>query len=151
MWFFFVKNRQTNTLTVSTNGKMVTMQIIASLLADVEPGAVTRALLESDKLQRENGNLFLRQTRNGLPGLIHQQLQEIVLPLYGLNDRRALGKCLSLLPPVTHKAHEPPFACMSTTSSWEKILQHIKPPWMLRVQDSHSQNGNETQDNSAAV
>ena len=65
---------------------MVTLQVIASLGADVELGDVTGAFLESAELNRQGGKLFLRQPSGGLPGLHHQQLLEIRLPLYGLND-----------------------------------------------------------------
>ena len=81
-----VRNQQTSAPTVSTNGKVVTLQVIASLGADVELGDVTGAFLESAELNRQGGKLFLRQPSGGLPGLHHQQLLEIRLPLYGLND-----------------------------------------------------------------
>ena len=81
-----VRNQQTNAQTVSTNGKVVTLQVIASLGADVELGDVTGAFLESAELNRQGGKLFLRQPSSGLPGLQHQQLLETRLTLYGLND-----------------------------------------------------------------
>ena len=81
-----VRNQQTSAPTVSTNGKVVTLQVIASLGADVELGDVTGAFLESAELSRQGGKLFLRQPSGGLPGLHPQQLLEIRLPLYGLND-----------------------------------------------------------------
>ena len=52
----------------------------------MELGDVTGAFLESAELNRQGGKLFLRQPSGGLPGLHHQQLLEIRLPLYGLND-----------------------------------------------------------------
>ena len=76
-----VRNQQTSAPTVSTNGKVVTLQVIASLGADVELGDATGAFLESADLNRQGGKLFLRQ-----PGLHHRQLLEVRLPLYGLND-----------------------------------------------------------------
>ena len=81
-----VRNQQTSDPTVSTNGKVVTLQVIASLGADVELGDVTGAFLESAELSQQSGKLFLRQPSGGLPGLHPQQLLEIRLPLYGLND-----------------------------------------------------------------
>ena len=81
-----VRNQQTSAPTVSTNGKVVTLQVIASLGADVELGDVTGVFWESTELNRQGGKLFLRQPSGGLPGLHHQQLLEIRLPLYGLND-----------------------------------------------------------------
>ena len=81
-----VRNQQTSAPTVSTNSKVVTLQVIATLGADVELGDVTGAFLESAELNRQGGKLFLRQPSGGLPGLHHQQLLEIRLPLYGLND-----------------------------------------------------------------
>ena len=81
-----VRNQQTSAPTVSTKGKVVTMQVIASLGADVELGDVTGAFLESAELNRQGGKLFFRQPSGSLPGFHHQQLLEIRLPLYGLND-----------------------------------------------------------------
>ena len=81
-----VRNQQTSPPTVSTNGKVVTLQVIASLGADVELGDETGALLESAELSRQGGKLFLRQPLGGLSGLHPQQLLEVRLPLYGLND-----------------------------------------------------------------
>ena len=81
-----VRNQQMIAPTVSTNGKMVTLQVIASLRADVELGDVTGAISESLELSRQGGKLFLRQPSGGLPGLHPQQLLEIRLPLYGLKD-----------------------------------------------------------------
>ena len=78
--------QQTSAPTVSTNGKVVTLQVIASLGADVELGDVTGAFLESAELCRQGVKLFLHQPPGGLPGLHPQQLLEIRLPLYGLND-----------------------------------------------------------------
>ena len=63
-----VRNQQTSAPTVSTNGKVVTLQVIASLGADVELGDVTGAFWESEELNRQGGKLFLRQS----------------LPLYGI-------------------------------------------------------------------
>ena len=81
-----VRNQQTSAPTVSTNGKVVTLQVIASLGADVELGDVTEAFLESAELSRQGGKLFFRQPSGGLPGLHPQQLFEIRLPLHGLSD-----------------------------------------------------------------
>ena len=81
-----VRNQQTSAPTVSTNGKVVALQVIASLGADVELGDVTGAYLDSAELNWQGGKLFLRQPSGGLPGLHHQQLLEIRLTLYGLND-----------------------------------------------------------------
>ena len=47
-----VRNQQTCAPTVSTNGKVIALQVIASLGADVELGDVTGAFLESSKLTR---------------------------------------------------------------------------------------------------
>ena len=81
-----VRKQQTSAPTVSTNCKVVTLQVTASLGADVELGDDTGAFLESAELNRQGGKLFLRQSSGGLPGLHHQQLLEIRLPFYGLND-----------------------------------------------------------------
>ena len=79
-----VRNQQTSAPTVSTNSKVVTLEVIASLVADVELGDVTGAFLESAELSRQGGKLFLRQPSGGLPGLHPQQLLDILLPLYGM-------------------------------------------------------------------
>ena len=50
-----VRNKQMSAPTVSTNGKVVTLQVIASLRADVELGDVTGAFLESAELSRKRG------------------------------------------------------------------------------------------------
>ena len=75
-----VRNQQTSAPPVSTNGKLVTLQVIASLGADVELGDVTGAFLESAEWRRQGGKLFLRQPSGGLPGLHPQQLLEIRAP-----------------------------------------------------------------------
>ena len=81
-----VKNQLTSAPSVSTNDKVVTVQVTASLGADVELGDVTGAFLESAELRRQGGKLFLRQPSSGLPGQHPQQLLYIRLPLYWLND-----------------------------------------------------------------
>ena len=50
---FLVRNQQTSAPTVSTNGKVVTLQVTASFGADVELGDVTGAFLESAELSRQ--------------------------------------------------------------------------------------------------
>ena len=81
-----VRNLQTIASTVSTNGKVFALQVIASLEVHVELGDVTGAFLESAELSRQGGKLFLRQPSGGLPCLDPQQLLERRLLLYGLND-----------------------------------------------------------------
>ena len=80
------RNQQTSAPTVSTNGKVATLQVITSFRADMELGDVTGVFLESAVLRRQGGKLFLRQPSGGLPGLHPQQLLEIRLTLYVLND-----------------------------------------------------------------
>ena len=63
------EKQQTSAPTVSTNSKVVSLQVIASLGADVELGDVTGAFLESAELSGPGGKLFLRQLSGGLPGL----------------------------------------------------------------------------------
>ena len=65
---------------------MATLQAIASLGADVELRDVIGALLKSAESRRDEGKLYLQQPKGGLSCLAEQQLLEIVLPLYGLND-----------------------------------------------------------------
>ena len=48
---------------VLTSGKMVFMQVIASLMADEALGNVTGAFLESDTPQRENKNCSYEATK----------------------------------------------------------------------------------------
>ena len=81
-----VRNQQTSAPTVSTNGKVVTLQVIASLGADAELEDVTGSFLESAELRRQGCKLFFRQPHGGLPGLHPLQLLEIRQLLYGLND-----------------------------------------------------------------
>ena len=57
---------------------MVTLQIMASLMADVELADVTGASLESDTLQCENGKRFLRRPKNGLLKAHRLRLQCVV-------------------------------------------------------------------------
>ena len=66
-----VRNQQTSAPTVSTNGKVVALQVIASLGADVELGDVTGSFLELAELIRQGGKLFFCQPSGGLPGLHH--------------------------------------------------------------------------------
>ena len=136
---------------VLTSGKMVSMQVIASLMADEALGNVTGAFLESDTLQRENKKLLLRGDQ--VPGLLPRQLLEVVVPLHGLNDSpkrwflqttsvlellgwklSALDECVGLFScglganqPKRWRAH---CACMSTPFSWEGMVQHIEVRWM---------------------
>ena len=82
-----VRNQQTSAPTVSTNGKVVPLQVIASLGADVELGDVTGAFLGSAELCRQGVKLFLRQPPGGpFRVCTLNNSWKYVLPLYGLND-----------------------------------------------------------------
>ena len=82
-----VKNQQTSAPTVSTNGKVVTLQVQASLGADVELGDVTGAFLESAELNRARWQTFSFVSHLAVFQVftINNSLK-YVLPLYGLND-----------------------------------------------------------------
>ena len=139
-----VRNQQTSAPTVSTNGKVVTLQVIPSLRADVELGDVTGAFLESAELSRQGGKLFLRQPSGGLPGLHPQQLLEIRLPLYGVNDSpkrwflevsnllrnigwkpSALGECVVIFFDPESEVWQGYCVCMWMICCWVAVAQPI--------------------------
>ena len=66
-----VRNQQTSAPTVSTNGKVVTLQVRASLGADVELGGVTGSFLESARWQTFPSSAIRRSSRSSpstIPG-----------------------------------------------------------------------------------
>jgi hypothetical protein len=81
-----VREGRTASPTLSADGKRVLLQLIASLKFKLQVGDVHGAFLESDPLDRPEGPLYLKQPKEGFPGLEPGQILEVVLPLYGLND-----------------------------------------------------------------
>ena len=74
-----LRNQQTSAPRCQQNGKVVTLQVIASLFWLMWSLQTSGAFLESAELCRQGPS-------GGLPGLHPQQLLEIRLPFHGLND-----------------------------------------------------------------
>ena len=81
-----VERGDTQAPTVSQNARAMALQLIASNQWKLQLGDVKGAFLESDKLDRPTGDLFMSQPPGGLPGEDPNALIRIDLPLYGLND-----------------------------------------------------------------
>ena len=79
-----IYNKKLAASTVSAEGKRLTLQVIASLRAELELADVAGAFMEADDLDRDGGPLFLLPPPEA--GLPEGSLLEIVKPLYGLND-----------------------------------------------------------------
>ena len=79
---------QTQSPTLSFEGIMLALQLIASFGWSLELGDVRGAFMESGKLRREAGKVYASLPRGGIPGtsLRPDQLVEILTYLYGLND-----------------------------------------------------------------
>ena len=154
-----VRNQLTSAPTVSTDGKVVALQVIASSGADVELGDVTGAFLESAELRRQGGKLFfLRRPPGGLLGLHPQQLLEIRLPSYGLNDSlkrwflevstflrhlrwkpSVLDECVLLFFMIqTPGLWQGYFVCTQMTRCWVAVAQPTVKQWVLSVLVSRS-------------
>ena len=72
--------------TISSNGKMVGLQVIASKRWMIQLGDVEGAFLESHPIDRAAGPIYLRQPKRGLPGMELGQIFRVLIPLYGFND-----------------------------------------------------------------
>ena len=77
---------QTASPTLSSEGLAVTLQLIASfgwslMIADIEA-----AFLGGENLNRKQGTVLVRPTKDGIPGLDQQDLIELRKPVYGLVD-----------------------------------------------------------------
>ena len=77
---------QTAAPTVSQNARMLALRLAASNRWRLQIGDIRGAFMESDPLQRPDGPLYAKQPPGGLPGLHPDQVVELVLPLYGLDD-----------------------------------------------------------------
>ena len=85
--FTLIKEGKTQSPTISTNGRYVVMQTIASHKFEMQLGDVTGAFLEADAIERSSGRLFMSAPRDvPWPDYDPEQLFEIIKPLYGLND-----------------------------------------------------------------
>ena len=85
--FSLIREGKTQSPTISTNGRYVVMQTIASEKFVLQLGDVTGAFLEADKIERSSGRLFMAAPRDvPWPDYDPEQLFEIIKPLYGLND-----------------------------------------------------------------
>ena len=67
---------------------MILLQVVTSYRWELNIGDVRGAFMEAPPLDRPAGKLYMSQPRGGVPGsgLSHDQLLEIILQLYGLND-----------------------------------------------------------------
>jgi hypothetical protein len=81
-----VYRRETSAPTVSQNARTLALQVMASMKWKIQIGDIRGAFMEADRLERPEGPLYARQPPGGLPGLHPDQIVELVLPLYGLDD-----------------------------------------------------------------
>lgn len=74
--------------TLSFEGKSLLYQMCAAHKWRLNLGDVKGAFMESPPLNREHGAVYMSLPKGGVPGTEHgpDDLYEIVLPLYGLND-----------------------------------------------------------------
>ncbi|CAE7242722.1 engB [Symbiodinium sp. CCMP2592] len=72
--------------TVTTQNLQVILQCAASHRMPGSCGDLQAAFMQSAPLLRPGGKLYVRQPRSGLPGLLPEQLVEIVCGVYGLVD-----------------------------------------------------------------
>lgn len=85
--FDLIREGKTQSPTISTNGRFVVLQTMASKGFTMQLGDVTGAFLEADAIGRQRGRLFMAQPKNGpFPDYEEEQLFEIIKPMYGLND-----------------------------------------------------------------
>ena len=85
--------------TVTTAVISVALQVAANKGFKTYVGDLRNAFMQSDSLVREEGRLFCRQPRGGLPNMVPGQLIEILAGAYGLGDapahwRKSLKKVL---------------------------------------------------------
>ena len=85
--FSLIREGKTQSPTISTNGRYIVLQTIASCQFVMQLGDVTGAFLEADEIERSSGQLFMSAPRDvPWPDYDPEQLFEIIKPLYGLND-----------------------------------------------------------------
>lgn len=85
--------------TVTTAVISIALQVAANKGFKTYVGDLRNAFMQSDPLVREEGRLFCRQPRGGLPNMVPGQLIEILAGAYGLGDapahwRKSLKKVL---------------------------------------------------------
>ncbi|CAK8996137.1 Retrovirus-related Pol polyprotein from transposon RE1 (Retro element 1) (AtRE1) [Includes: Protease RE1 [Durusdinium trenchii] len=103
--------------TVTTAVISIALQVSANRGWKTFIGDLKNAFMQSDKLVREEGRLFCKQPRGGLPGMSPGQLIEILAGAYGLGDAPAhwrkslrkvtleIGYVQSAMDPCTFKYH----------------------------------------------
>ncbi len=81
-------NNQTQAPTLSAEARMLLLQLVASNGLTLSIGDVRGAFMEAPPLNRRGGKLYMSLPRGRVPGSKMQsdQLLEIILQLYGLND-----------------------------------------------------------------
>ena len=85
--FSLIREGKTQAPTISSNGRYIVLQLIASHGFKMQLGDVTGAFLEADNVERSEGKLYMAMpTTYPLPGYDKDQLFEVVRPIYGLND-----------------------------------------------------------------
>ena len=85
--FSLIREGKTQAPTISSNGRYLVLQLIASHGFKMQLGDVTGAFLEADSVVRSEGKLYMSMpTTYPLPGYDKDQLFEVVRPIYGLND-----------------------------------------------------------------
>ena len=85
--FSLIREGKTQAPTISSNGRFIVLQLIASHGFKMQLGDVTGAFLEADNMHRSEGKLYMAMpTTYPLPGYDKDQLFEVIRPIYGLND-----------------------------------------------------------------
>lgn len=81
-------DKATQSPTLSIEARHLILQLLASNNWKMCLGDVKGAFMESPPLERKNGKVYASLPRGGIPGstVRPDQLVEIILPLYGLND-----------------------------------------------------------------
>ena len=72
--------------TLSREGFMMVMQLVASHGHKLELGDVEQAFNNGDPMNREKGPVYIRPPRNGIPGVPEGRLIELMKTVYGLAD-----------------------------------------------------------------
>ena len=82
-----IRQGNTQSPTISSNGRYTVLQVIASQQYEMQLGDVTGAFLEADEMERGNEKLYMAPPKNfALPDHDAEQLFEVIRPIYGLND-----------------------------------------------------------------
>ena len=121
--FSLVREGKTQAPTISSNGRFIVMQTIASMQWQLELGDVTGAFLEADNLVRSNGKLYMSQpNKYPIPGNEPDQLFEVIRPIYGLND-----------------SPQQWFLKFKTTAKRARWTQSVLDPCVFHLWSEHSQ------------